>query len=214
MVVCAAIDAQRGQPRLRRLRAVSAHPRQVPPRRRPRLHLEHHLSPPGSAGRLRALDDRYELVGFTHYLRAERRLVAERRGRRCLRRSLRSEAHVEPRRGARLAGRPAADRRAGTRVCRCSATLSGSSRAGDRRRSRGAGRLRRSTEHLRQGIRLPLRAPSAVGTTPGRTRSRYLRRSSTLTDPAGSAGDLTFPPRGGSAPSASRSRRCVRTAAS
>ena len=37
---------------------------------------------PGSADRLRALDDRYELAGFTHYLRgAQRRLAAERRGR-------------------------------------------------------------------------------------------------------------------------------------
>ena len=83
---------------------------------------------PGSADRLRALDDRYELVGFTHYLRERNDgwLLSDE-----------ADALFAARRGAQVSsraspsgppGRPtSAASPAGTRTCRCSATISGTS---------------------------------------------------------------------------------------
>ena len=127
---------------------------------------------PGSADRLRALDDRYELAGV-HPLRrrAQRRLAFERRGGRSLCRRFRTRIVREPRRRAGLAGRPAPDRpptpgSAGalppSRRCPCRRP----------RWARRGPRLGLGPQHLREGFRVPLRLGDELRTTLGRTRWR------------------------------------------
>ena len=118
---------------------------------------------PGSAGRLRALDDRYELVGFTHYLK-------ERNDGWLLSAEADAVFAVASERGlmASLAVGPAwqADLRVIARRHEDVPVLChhlGDLRAGDDAGLGELSRLRRRTEHLRQGIRLPLRVRAQLG---------------------------------------------------